>query len=188
MTKASTTKKEDVSFIFSHTIDLLILSLNKKPLSYKQNDIDLLFKLFCFLILDSNLQMSNLKVQIQKIFEMLIKLYEVNEIETNLYQQLSNLIHVMKSEIGLSYHDDQNEAKQIEFVYKCNNLFHKFYYLITFLKITNSKQLKKIAGNLAYDCLFNLFETILDKKVDFENKEVIKMIYLNNSVYFEFVV
>jgi len=156
---------------------LLILSLKRKPTNYKAEEVDFLFKLFCFIVLDNNPQLFSLTVKIERIFEFLIEMYEFKNIDVNLNQELGSLFLSMKSEIEQP--DPLIETSKKEFLHHYNNLIHKVLYLINFFKSMNSKRLKHVSNKLAFNCIFNLFETVLDKtascfKYDLdENKEVI---------------
>ena len=126
-------------------------------------EVDFLFKLFCFIVIDNNQQVVSLTVKIERIFEFLIEMYDFKNIDDKLNQQLGNLIVQMKSEITQS--DRIEDSAESEFIQSFNNLIHKFLYLINFFKSMNSQRLKRVSYRLAYNCFFNLFETVLAKNV-----------------------
>jgi hypothetical protein len=140
-------------------------------------EVDFLFKLFCFIVIDNNQQVVSLTVKIERIFEFLIEMYDFKNIDDKLNQQLSNLIIQMKSEITQS--DRVEDSAESQFIHSYNNLIHKFLYLINFFKSMNSQRLKRVSCRLAYNCFFNLFETLLGKTISTfkynmdENTEVI---------------
>ena len=124
-------------------------------------EVDFLFKLFCFIVIDNNQQVVSLTVKIERIFEFLIEMYDFKDIDDKLNQQLGNLIVQMKSEITQS--DRVEDSAESQFIHSYNNLIHKFLYLINFFKSMNSQRLKRVSYRLAYNCFFNLFETVLAK-------------------------
>ena len=82
----------------------------------RQNKLAFLFKFFCFLVLDNNTQIINLKVQIQKIFETLADLYDEKALESQLNESLTNFVHVMLSDtrpISKGEESGQNNENQI---------------------------------------------------------------------------
>jgi hypothetical protein len=146
-------------------------------------EVDFLFKLFCFIVIDNNQQVVSLTVKIERIFEFLIEMYDFKDIDDKLNQQLGNLIVQMKSEITQS--DRIEDSAESEFIQSYNNLIHKFLYLINFFKSMNSQRLKRVSYRLAYNCFFNLFETVLAKNVSTfkydmdENTEVTDLDFMN---------
>ena len=151
-------KKEDYFLILTHTIDLLILSLKRKPSSYKKEEVDFLFKLFCFIVLDNNPQLVSLTGKIERIFEFLIEMYDSKNFEMNLNRELGILILSMEYEI--EQFDLQKDTSKNEFIHYFNNLIHKVLYLINFFKSINSKRLKLLSNKLAFNSLFYLFENV----------------------------
>ena len=156
---------------------MLIFSLKRKPSSYKAEEVDFLFKLFCFIVLDNNPQIVSLTVKIERIFEILIEMYDSKNFEINLNRELGILILSMEYEI--EQFDLQKDTSKNEFIHHFNNLIHKVLYLANFFKSINSKRLKLVSNKLAFNSLFYLFETVLEKKISNfkydldENKEVL---------------
>ena len=175
-------------------VECLLLSLKKKTSAYKPEEADFLFKLFCFLALDSSTQVVNMKVQVQKILETLIDMYVDEEsVDKQLSESLVNFVLTMKSEISAELCDEgenkenHEDLNSKESIFRFNNVYHRALYLINYFKITYSKRLNRVSANLAYTCFVHLFETNLDANIIInDNKIEGKTVNLSNFDYVKF--
>lgn len=136
------------------------MRLNLREKYYKEDELDFIFFLFSFIILDKNFAKCNLKIETQLIFLKIFQAYENNSFWSKnkldyLSQQIFKVFQTEKSRILNGQKTILDEAS----LATLNNVYHRFIHLIGYFRISRNTNVKRLASEIALKCVIDLFDT-----------------------------
>lgn len=136
---------------------------------YKENELDFMFILVSYVVLEDNHEIFDKKNEIQVMLSNIFDLYAEPTMSAKIVHLISYLVRFLVVElkhIKDKYKANGNKAaNNNEYIYCLNNLYHKLIYMIDFYGWTSSKRLKKLRSKLAYIFLTNLLSNCVEEDV-----------------------
>lgn len=125
---------------------------------YTEDELDLMFMLMVWLVMDRDHASFDMRTQTQLVFTQLVEAYEKKSLWTKTKTGVlsSNVYRMIQTEIGKIVKSTELSDKEKK--KSANNLYHQIVQLIGYFKQTRNINLKSFASELALQCANDMLE------------------------------